>query len=381
MKRFILANPDSAKRDVDERRKKTTSTLKDVANAAGVSLGTASKVLAGAPNVSETRRRLVWEAARRLGYRRNALAADLRRNRPTSIGLVVPDLRNSFFIELVCALEDHAEKAGYRLVLAHAQEDPAREAERIRFVLSRQVAGMILIPCHGYQHAVDELRECDVPLVMADRVDDSFPANTVTTDSRRAAIDGTRHLIALGHRRIAFLVNALDLVNSRERADGYVEAMRGAGLEQYARVIVCRMTDGESHAATLSLLSERERPTALFTSANVAALGALRAIRDAELRVPDDISLLSFDDAPWMSVLRPSISSIHQPVEAIGQAIWNLLHKQLNGESSEVVHLRMNADLRLRESTGVAPDREGASTVSASESETPTASALPAERA
>jgi LacI family transcriptional regulator len=127
--------------------------------------------------------------------------------------------------------------------------------------------------------------------------------------------------------------------------------MKRAGLARHARVVVCGMTDTESHAATLGLLSERERPTALFTGANVATLGALRAIRDAELRLPDDISLLSFDDAPWMSVLHPRISSIHQPVEAVGRAIWQLLHKQLQGESSEPVHLRMKADLRVREST------------------------------
>jgi LacI family transcriptional regulator len=210
---------------------------------------------------------------------------------------------------------------------------------------------MIIIPCHGYDHAIEELRECDVPLVMADRVDNSFPADTVTTDSRRAASDGTDHLIALGHKRITFIVNALDLVNSRERADGYLDAMKRAGLARHARVVVCGMTDTESHAATLGLLSERDRPTALFTGANVATLGALRAIRDAELRLPDDISLLSFDDAPWMSVLHPRISSIHQPVEAVGRAIWQLLHKQLQGESSEPVHLRMKADLRVREST------------------------------
>lgn len=337
-----------------DSRKKNPSTLKDVASAAGVSLGTASKVLAGAQGVSAARRQRVWDAVRRLGYRRNSLAAELRSNRSTSIGFVVPDLTNSFFIQLLCVVEDHALASGYRLLLAHAQEDPEREAERIRFVLSRQVAGMIIIPCHGYEHAIDELRECDVPLVMADRVDDTFPADTVTTDSRRAARDGTQHLIALGHERITFIVNALDLVNSRERADGYLDAMKRAGLARHARVVVCGMTDAESHAATLELLSEPHRPTALFTGANVATLGALRAIRDAKLHLPDEISLLSFDDAPWMSVMHPRISSIHQPVEAVGRAIWQLLHNQLHGEddaAKEHVHLRMKADLLAREST------------------------------
>lgn len=338
-----------------DQRKKPAITLKDVASAAGVSLGTASKVMAGAAGVGESRRQQVWDAARRLGYRRNSLAAELRSNRSMSIGFVVPDLKNSFFIELVCELETHALASGYRLILAHAQEDPEREIERIRFLLARQVAGMIIIPCHGYEHAFEEVRQCNVPLVMADRVDYGIPANTVTTDSRRAACAGTEHLIALGHTRITFLVNALDLVNSRERADGYLDAMRKAGLEQHARVVVCGMTDGESHAATLGLLSRRDRPTALFTGANVATLGALRAIHDTQLRFPEDISLLSFDDAPWMSVLRPGISSIHQPVEAIGRSIWQLLNKQLEGETGEVAHLRMKADLRVRESTAAAP--------------------------
>ncbi|MEX3903761.1 LacI family DNA-binding transcriptional regulator, partial [Paraburkholderia sp. BR14319] len=166
------------------------------------------------------------------------------------------------------------------------------------------------------------------------------------------AMDGTAHLIALGHRRITFIVNALDLVNSRERAQGYQDAMQRAGLAQHANVVVCGMSDTESHATTLGVLAARERPTALFTGANVATLGALRAIRDAGLQLPDDISLLSFDDAPWMSVLRPGISSIRQPAEAIARGIWHLLHKQLLGESPEIVHLRMRADLRVRDSTG-----------------------------
>ncbi|KMY85185.1 Transcriptional regulator, LacI family [Candidatus Paraburkholderia calva] len=269
----------------------------------------------------------------------------------------MPDLANLFFIELLCVVEDHVLASGYRVLLAYAQKKPEREAERIRFVLSRQVAGMIIIPCHGYEHAVEELRACDVPLVMADCVDNSFPADTVTTDSRRATRDGTQHLIALGHKRITFIVNALDLVNSRERADGYLDAMKRAGLTRHVRIVVCGMTDTESHTATLGLLAERERPTALFTGANVvvATLGALRAIRDAELRLSDDISLLSFDDAPWMSVLHPHISSIHQPVEAVGRAIWQLLHKQLQGEASEPVHLRIKADLLVRESTAPPP--------------------------
>ena len=330
-------------------------TLRDVATAAGVSVGTASKVLSGGGGVSALRAQRVWDAARRLGYRRNGIAADLRRGRPSSIGFVLPDLTNQFFVDIARALENHALEHGYQLIMAHADEDPARELERIRFVLSRQVAGMIIIPCRGYEHAIDEVRECHVPLVMADRVDETFPAHTVTTDSHGASSDGTDHLIALGHERIAFLVNTLDLVNSRERADGYIAAMRRAGLDACIQVVECGMTAAEIHASTLDVLKSGARPTALFAGGNVTTLGALRAIRDANLHLPDDISLLSFDDAPWMSVLRPYLSSIRQPVETIGHAIWQLMLKLLNGERGEPVHLSFKAELLVRESTAPVP--------------------------
>lgn len=331
-------------------------TLRDVANAADVSVGTASKVLSGVPGVSAARAQRVWDAARQLGYRRNGIAADLRRGRPSSIGFVLPDLTNQFFVDIARELENHALEHGYQLIMAHADEDPAREMERIRFVMSRQVAGMIIIPCRGYEHAIKEARECNVPLVMADRVDETFPANTVTTDSHGASLDGTAHLIALGHRRIAFLVNTLDLVNSKERADGYIDAMRRAGLDSFIQVVECGMTAAEIHASTLDVLSAAVRPTALFAAGNVTTLGALRALRDANLRLPEDISLLSFDDAPWMAVLRPYLSSIRQPVEAIGHAIWQLMLKLLNGERGEPAHLTFKAELLVRESTARVPE-------------------------
>lgn len=327
-------------------------TLREVADAAGVSIGTASKVLSGQVGVSARRREGVHAAARRLGYRPNAIAADLRRSRSTSIGLVIPDLLNSFFIELVHALEKAAAADGYFLVLAHADEDPRIEMDRIRFVLSRQVAGMILIPCQGYDHALAELRQCKVPVVMADRVNDDFPASTVTTDSAQAACMGTRYLLAQGHRRVTFAVNTLDFVNSRARVDGYLQAMREAGLQDEARILVCGTSAAQAHPVLLEMLREPQRPTALFTSANVLTLAALRAIADADLQLPADLSLLSFDDAPWMSVLKPRISAIRQPVEAISQAIWQLMRASLNAtDPVPVSHLSFQAELLPRETT------------------------------
>lgn len=334
-------------------------TLREVAHAAGVSIATASKVLSGKPGVSARRMESVRTAASRLGYRPNGIAADLRRSRSTSIGLVIPDLLNSFFVELVHALEKSASANGYFLVLAHADENPKVEMERIRFVLSRQVAGMILIPCQGYDHALEELQQCNVPVVMADRVNDSFPVNTVTTDSLHAAYMGTKYLLSLGHRRIAFAVNTLDLVNSRDRADGYLQAMNEAGLKKQVQIVMCGMSAAQAHPAMLDMLLKPDRPTALFTAGNVLTLAALRAIGDANLKLPFDLSLLSFDDAPWMSVLKPRISSIRQPVEAIGHAIWQLMLAGLAGKSTEPFsHLSFKAELLPRETTAALTTRK-----------------------
>ncbi len=334
-------------------------TLREVANAAGVSVGTASKVLAGKAGVSLRRSESVRAAAKTLGYRPNGIAADLRRNRSTSIGLVIPDLLNSFFLELVHALEKFASTNGYFLVLAHADEDPKIEMDRIRFVLSRQVAGMILIPCLGYDHALEELQQCNVPVVMADRVNDSFPVNTVTTDSLHAAHMGTQYLLSLGHRRIAFAVNTLDLVNSRDRADGYIKAMQEADLADHIQIVMCGMNAAQAHPVMLDMLMKSKRPTALFTAGNVLTLAALRAIGDANLQLPADLSLLSFDDAPWMSVLKPRISSIRQPIEAIGHAIWQLMLAGLRGQQTQPFsHLRFKAELLPRETTAAHPARK-----------------------
>lgn len=331
-------------------------TLRNVALAAGVSVGTASKVLAGLPGVTPRRMESVQAAARQLGYRPNGIAADLRRNRSNSIGLIIPDLRNSFFVDLVHALEGFASADGYFLVLGHANEDPKIEMERIRFVLSRRVAGMILLPCQGHNHVLEELRQCNVPVVMADRVNESMPANTVATDSVHAALMGTQHLLALGHQRIAFAANTLDLTNTRDRVNGYTHAMQEAGL--VPQVILCGTAEDQAHPALLNALLKPDRPSALFTSGTPMTLAALSAIGDANLRLPSDVSLLSFDDAPWMAVLSPRISAIRQPIETIGRAIWQLMLAELDGSSEgRVSHLSFKAELRPRETTVAWPSR------------------------
>lgn len=267
-----------------------------------------------------------------------------------SIGLVIPDLLNSFFVELVHVLEKTAAKDGYFLVLAHADEDPQTEIERIRFVLSRKVAGMVLIPCRDHSHSLKGLQQCLVPVVMADRVDDSFPVSTVTTDSLDAAKAGTRYLLSLGHHRITFVTNTLDYVNSQARAEGYRLAMAEADLTP--QVLVCGTSAVETQTLVLDLLRRQSRPTALFTGGNVMTLAALRAIADANLQLPDDLSLLSFDDAPWMSVLKPRISAIRQPVEAIGSAIWQLLLAAIQAKGPVAFsHLNFKAELLPRDST------------------------------
>ena len=153
--------------------------------------------------------------------------------------------------------------------------------------------------------------------------------------------------------------NTLDLVNSRDRADGYPKAMHEAGLRNGIQIVVCGMSAAQAHPVMLDMLMKPSRPTALFTAGNVLTLAALRAIGDANLQLPADLSLLSFDDAPWMSVLKPRISSIRQPVEAIGHAIWQLMLTALTSESTKPFsHLSFKAELLPRETTAALVTRK-----------------------
>ncbi|MDR6293429.1 MULTISPECIES: LacI family DNA-binding transcriptional regulator [Inquilinus] len=331
------------------------TTIREVASRAGVSLGTASNVFNDKTSVAAESRQRVLDAAEALGYRPNSLAAGLRRQRTRTIGLVVPDVLNIVFNELVEHLENLALSQAYEVIIVTSREDPEREHERVRALLSRRVDGLIIIPTRDWSATEREMRHHRIPVVVLDRVaaKDHFPS--VASDNAAATRAGTDYLLGLGHRDLAFVINSTRLWNSAARVDGFLAAMRDAGLQDRARVLLPGMTEEETRAGVLPVLAGPDRPTAIFTGSNVATLGVLRAVQDAGLAIPQDLSLLAFDDFAWLTVLRPFVSAIRQPTEALAGHAWRILTAGFEAPDRAAEHIRLPAPLIARETTAAPP--------------------------
>jgi LacI family transcriptional regulator len=325
-------------------------TIRDVADRAGVAPGTVSNVLTGNRPVTESLRQIVLEAVAALGYEPNYLAASLRLNRSRSVGVVVPDLTNPFFSLLVRSIEDCAARDGYEILLVDSNEESAREAFRVRALLSRRIDGLIIAPTRdnvsriGVNHAAP-------PTVLIDRGLDADAFDSVGVDNVAASRLGCEHLLELGHTDIALLVTDLAIANVRDRVEGYRAALSAAGLVDRERIIVGSVSVEGIRAAVVDTLQASPRPTAIFATAYVGTLGALQAIHTCGLALPDQISLLGFDDFDWMTLLRPQISTLRQPIEDMANNAWRLLLDRSDGQAAEPSRVRLPCTLQVRDST------------------------------
>src|SRR5580698_5224501 len=246
-------------------RKKAT--MKDVAAEAGVSLGTVSKVLRGDATVAKELRERVLAACARLNYQRNRIAASLRSRQSHTVGIIVPDILNTFYATLVEKLKNLASAGGYTVMIVTTGEDPQRARERIDVIKERQVDGMIVIPCLSGSDMLASAIGSDLPCVIVDRIAAEDPYPSVATDNFDAAYQGAKYLLSLGHRHIALAVNTPRLWNTRERIAGFEHAMAERKAKGDVRFV--GMTVEEARISLEDVCRERERPTALFTSNNL----------------------------------------------------------------------------------------------------------------
>ncbi len=323
--------------------------MKDVAAVAGVSLGTVSKVLNGHPTVAADLRRKVMDATIQLKYAHNMVAAGLRRRATRTIGIVVPDLRNTFFAEVVEAIEAAASNAGVSVLIMTTGENPTRTEERVRALVERRVDGVVIIPPLQMKADPTVTLGLTLPTVVVDRVEPTYVSSTVATDSENAAYLGAKYLLSIDHRTILFAVNSLVASNSRERVSGFERAMAEAGVTN-SRVVVAGISVEEVRKSLREALSERTY-SALFTASNPVTIGAMKAITDLSLHIPDDLSLLAFDDFEWLSLVPPFISAIRQPSEGIGREVWRLLEGQIESREAITRHAYLPAEIILRQST------------------------------
>src|SRR5258706_10478160 len=335
--------------DLPEKRfSRAPATLRDVGARAGVAAATVSNVLTGRRQVAEDRRRRVLEAVGALGYQPNRLAAGLRRQRTGTVGMVVPDLTNPFFAALVQRVEELAAAGDCQILLVDSSNDPAREAARTRALLAHRIDGLIMAPTEDALPAADGAGL--PPVVLVDRGFGLPGFDTVAADNEEACYRGCRHLLQLGHRDIALLASTDRLANIRDRIEGYRRALAEAGEGERASVVLGGLSVEGCRAAIEQELRRADRPTAIFAATYDATPGAIKAIRAVDLAFPEDVSLLGFDDFDWMTVLRPYVSTIAQPIDAMAAAAWRLLTARL-ADAEAGARIRLPCTLKVREST------------------------------
>ena len=330
---------------------KSMVTMESVAAAAGVSTSTVSHVINGTRKVHPDTQKAVLDAIERVGYSPNHLARALAGAPTRTVGLAISALSNHYFGELVHAIEAECAKCGLMMLLADTHEDPEYEVKVVQALHERRVDGILIAPAaSSEQRALGYLRERNVPTVLVDRfVGTSF--DQIGVESRDAAKALVSHLIALGHRRIAFVSGTEGLSTTTERLEGYQLALQAAGIKFNPAWV----RSGESKIepafeAVRLLLSQERRPSAIMTSNNLMTIGAMRALRAAGLSVPLDVSLVGFDDFDWADVFAPRLTVIAQPVEELGTKAVRLLARRIANPGARRQTIRLAPALRLRDS-------------------------------
>jgi LacI family transcriptional regulator len=308
-------------------------TIRDVAKRARVAPTTVSRVINHSGYVSDATRARVEAAIDDLGYVPNRLARSLRLKRTNTLGLVVTDITNPFWPAVARGVEDTAHSAGFNVILCNTDESEAKQEQYLDVLVQERVDGILLVPACASAALGEWIRGQAIPVVLLDRRVDCARADTVRGDSERGAYELVRHLISLGHERIAVLSGRRDVSTAADRVAGYRRALAEAGLEARAEWVQWgQFTQASGYEATERLLDTSPRPSALFAANNFLAVGALRALRNAGLQVPDDMSVVSFDDLTSALVIEPFLTVAHQPAYEMGQRAAELLLNRLSGD-------------------------------------------------
>lgn len=330
--------------------------IADVAIAAKVSPSTVSRALTKPDLVAHETRERVLKAAQQLGYRPNKLARGLRKQKSRLLGLIVGDILAPFHATLAKGVQDAAEKHGYMVFLFNSDEQPEKEARYLQELQSHLPEGLLIVPTAKTRKHLQSLHNLrDLPIIELDRTSGSPGVHAVLVENVLGAREAVEHLIQLGHRRIGMVAGEPVITTAQERLEGYRQALEQAGIPYDDRLIANGYHKEEGgYAAAMELLRRplHERPTALFVGNSEMAAGTVQAIRDLGLGMPDQISLVSFDDTRWAQLMEPALTVVAQPAYEIGflacETLVSLLQQKKQVQSRT---LRLKTRLLIRQST------------------------------
>lgn len=336
-------------------------TIREVAKEAGVSIGTASRALNRAGRVSEKAIADVTRAARRLGYEPDVVARSMRTRSSGVVGLLVSDIANPLYARIITAIESALQTAGYALLLASTHNDGKREKAMIDLFRARRVDGLILGACETEAPKYLEQLSSELPVVALDR-DFGPSASGVHVDHHNGALQATRYILNLGHRRVALLTPGSVLRPGRERIAGFEEAFRQQNLKPVAKLIRSERSAMDfAFSEALSLLSSPQAPTAFLCLGTRILSGVLQALRHTGRSVPDSVSVISIGDTDLSQLFSPAITSLTWDLEVVGTVAAQLMLKQLDRDAvAEPERILITTQLVLRESCGPVPAGQAA---------------------
>ncbi|MFT3849771.1 MAG: LacI family DNA-binding transcriptional regulator [Propionivibrio sp.] len=323
--------------------------IKDVALHAGVSVTTVSHVVNGTRFVSETARQRVEEAVRELGYVPSAVARSLKHNTTRTFGMIIPNNSNPYFAEIIRGVEDRCFAAGYNVILCNSNDDPERQASYLRVLAEKRIDGLVLVVTGSDAVARATLGGINIPLVLLDREVSGLSGDLVEVNHVLGSQMATRHLLELGHPRVACISGPPGLSPSSQRRAGWKDALEQAGVERKESDLARGdFTARGGYLAMQTLLKRRPRPTAVFACNDLMAFGALAAAREAGIAVPQQLSIVGFDDIELAAFSAPPLTTVAQPKLKIGTLAAELLLERVSAGRSESRRVILDPEIRIR---------------------------------
>ena len=305
-------------------------TLKEIAKLAGVSTATVSHVINGTRFVSEETKKKVLKVIEDVGYRTNFIARSLRSKKSYTIGLIVPDISNSFFAAITETIAKHLKEKGYRLILANSDENKEYEKEEINVFTSQIIDGLIIAPVADDHTFMQDLVDENYPVVFIDRKPTGYVRDCVLADNFNGSFDATTAFIKQGHKKIGIITGLQGLTTTSERLQGYKEALSKHNLPVEERLIKYGNSKYESGYSSVEELLKNTDMTALYVGNNSMTIGAVNCLIDNNVKIPEDISVIGFDDYAWAKITNPPLTVVKQPIYKMSVKAVELLLKRIN---------------------------------------------------
>jgi LacI family transcriptional regulator len=324
----------------------------DIAIETGSSISTVSRVLSGKAEqyrISKKSEQTILEVAKRLNYVPNQFASNLRTGKSNTIALVIPSLNNPFFAAVASTINTEVRKFGYITIISDSDENQEVEKVELQQLMSRNIEGLIIIPCGNQSEYIKQIYDQGIPLICIDRYFEEMELPFVSTDNYVGAFTATKYLIDNGHSIIACIQGVQQSTPNKLRVKGFLDAVRKVGIETYS-ITGDEFSMQNGYLETKLLLRQKNRPTAIFAFNNSIAMGCLKALKEENVNIPNNISLITFDDHPYLDFLATPLTCISQPVSDICKSATKYLFARLNNKDLKATQLLLKPTLIIKDS-------------------------------